>query len=174
MAQTKIALVTTIPTDAIPAIEAAKSINEKVPNTIELRLRTGGDFRDFGALDDFIQFSKTAHVVLIHLMGDLPDMDKLIEALKSAQVPLMISSSFFGAKDYNKHSNVEPEDRQKIFFYLNYGGKKNFENLMYYLANRFTGANYSFEPPTKPVWEGIYHPDFKDYLPPLAEYLEKK
>ncbi|XHH10186.1 MAG: cobaltochelatase subunit CobN [Candidatus Bathyarchaeia archaeon] len=171
---TKIALVTTIPTDAVPAIEAAKTINEKTPNAIELRLRTGGDFRDFGALDDFIQFSKTAHLVIVHLMGDLPDMEKLIEALKPGKVPLAICSSFFGAKDYNKYSTIEPEDRQKIFFYLNYGGKKNFENLLFYVANRFTGANYPFEAPTKPVWEGIYHPDFKDENPTLSTYLEKK
>jgi cobaltochelatase CobN len=171
---TKIALVTTIPTDAIPAIEAATSINEKTPNAVELRLRTGGDFRNFGALDDFIQFSKTAHLVIVHLMGDLPDMDKLVEALKTVKVPLAICSSFFGAKDYNKYSTIESEDRQKIFFYLNYGGKKNFENLIFFVANRFTGANYSFEAPTKPVWEGIYHPDFKDALPTLEEYLEKK
>lgn len=170
----KIALVTTIPTDAMPAIEAAQSINQKNPKSVELYLRTGGDFRDFGALDDFISSAKTAHVVLVHLMGDLPDMDKLVEALKTVSVPLMVSSSFFGSKDYNKYSTVEPEDRQKIFFYLNYGGKKNFENLIYYLANRFTGASYNFEAPSKPVWEGIYHPDFKDSLPPLEEYLEKK
>jgi cobaltochelatase CobN len=173
MVKTKIALATTIPTDAIPAIEAVKTINEKVPNAIELCLRTGGEFRDFGTLDDFINFSKTAHIVIVHLMGDLPEMDKLVEALKTAKVPLMISSSFMGAKDYNKYSTVETEDRQKIFFYLNYGGKKNFENLMCYLANRFTGANYAFEAPTKPIWEGIYHPDF-DHLPSLEEYTEKK
>ena len=106
-------------------------------------------------------------------MGDLPEMEKLVDTLKTAKVPLMVSASFFGAKDYNKYSTVEAEDRKKIFFYLNYGGKKNFENLMYYLANRFTGANFDFEAPTKPLWEGIYHPDF-DYLPTLEEYLEKK
>jgi len=174
MVQIRIALATTIPTDAIPAITAVKAINDKTPNTIELCLRTGGDFRDFGTLDDFIQFAKTAHIVIVHLMGDLPMMEELIKTVKTTNVPLMISSSFFGAKDYNKYSTVEAEDRQKIFFYLNYGGKKNFENLIYFLANRFTGANYSFEAPTKPIWEGIYHPDFKDSLPTLAEYLEKK
>jgi cobaltochelatase CobN len=174
MVQTRIAFITTIPTDAVPAIEAVKTINQKNPNTIELCLRTGGDFRDFGTLDDFIRFSKTAHIVIVHLMGDLPDMEKLVEALKPAKVPLMISSSFFGAKDYNKYSTVEAEDRQKIFFYLNYGGKKNFENLMYFLASRFTGADFNFESPAKPVWEGIYHPDFNDRIPTLTEYLEKK
>ena len=173
MPKTKIAIVTTIPTDAIPAIEAAKTINEKNPNTIELCLRTGGDFRDFGTLDEFINFAKTAHIVIVHLMGDLPELEKLVEELKTAKVPLMVSASFFGAKDYNKYSTVEAEDRKKIFFYLNYGGKKNFTNLMYFLMSRFTGASHDFEEPTKPLWEGIYHPDFS-HLPTLTEYIEKK
>ena len=174
MVTLKVAFATTIPCDAIPAINAVKKINEKVPNTVELCLRTGGDFRDFGALDDFINFAKTSHIVILHLMGELPDMALLVEALKTAKVPLMIASSFMGTKDYNKYSTVEVDDRRKIFYYLNYGGEKNFENLMYYLANRFTGANYTFEAPTKPIWEGIYHPDFSDTLPSLEEYLEKK
>jgi cobaltochelatase CobN len=173
MSKTKIAIVTTIPTDAIPAIEAAKKINEKTPNAIELCLRTGGDFRDFGTLDDFINFAKSAHIVIAHLMGDLPELEKLVEAVKSAKVPLMVSASFFGAKDYNKYSTVESEDRKRIFFYLNYGGKKNFENLMYFLMSRFTGASFDFEEPTKPLWEGIYHPDF-DHLPTFEEYTAAK
>ena len=32
---------------------------------------------------------------------------------------------------------MEPEDYQKIFSYLNYGGKKNFENLILYLGKPF-------------------------------------
>jgi cobaltochelatase CobN len=174
MVHLKVALATTIPSDVIPALNAVKAINEKTPNTIEFCLRTGGDFRDFGTLDDFINFSKTAHIVLVHLMGDLPEMDKLIEALKTAKIPLMISASFHGAKDYNKYSTIEPEDRRKIFYYLNYGGKKNYENLLYYLANRFTGANCTYEAPIKPIWEGIYHPDFNDSIPTLSEYMKKK
>ena len=174
MVKLKVAFATTIPSDAIPAINAVKTINEKALNTVELCLWNSGDFRDFGTLDNFINFAKNSHIVLLHLMGDLPEMDRLVEALKPAKVPLMIASSFMGGKDYNKYSTVEVEDRRNIFYYLNYGGKKNYENLMYYLANRFTGANYTFEAPTKPIWEGIYHPDFSDSLPSLVEYLEKK
>ncbi|MCL2173007.1 MAG: cobaltochelatase subunit CobN [Candidatus Bathyarchaeota archaeon] len=169
----KVAFASTIPADAIPAISAAKTINEKFPQAIDLRLRAGGDFRDFGALDDFINFSKRAHIVIVHLMGDLPDLDKLVEALKPAKVPLMVSAPFFGGNTQTKFTTVYNEDKQKIFFYLNYGGKKNFENLFYYLANRFIGENYVFEAPTKPLWEGIYHPDF-DYVPTLTEYMAKK
>jgi cobaltochelatase CobN len=103
----------------------------------------------------------------------LPEFDKLAEALKLAKVPLMVSAPFFGGKEQTKFTTVQDEDKQKIFFYLNYGGKKNFENLMYYLANRFIGTDYPCEAPTRPLWEGIYHPEF-DYVPSLAEYLEKK
>lgn len=174
MAHLKVALATTILTDAVPFLSAVKEINQKTPDAVEFCLRTGGDFRDFGTLDDFINFSKTAHIVLVHLMGDLPEMDRLVEVLKTAKVPLMISASFHGAKDYNKYSTVDPDDRRKIFYYLNYGGKKNFENLMYFLANRFVGSNYNYEEPSKPVWEGIYHPDFNGYNPTLTEYIEKK
>ncbi|MGD6850956.1 MAG: cobaltochelatase subunit CobN [Candidatus Bathyarchaeia archaeon] len=173
MSKLKVALATTIPTDAIPAITAAKLLNQKNPNSVELCLRAGGDFRDFGTLDDFIRFSQKAHIVIVHLMGDLPEFDKLVEALKTAKVPLMVSAPFFGGNKQTKYTTVSAEDKQKIYFYLNYGGVKNFENLFYYLLSRFAGANLPVEPPTKPLWEGIYHPDF-DHLPTLEEYTEKK
>jgi cobaltochelatase CobN len=169
----KIAFATTIPTDTIPAISAVNTINEKIPNAIDLCLRTGGDFRDFGALDDFINVSKKSHIVIVHLMGDLPEFNKLVEALKLAKIPLMVSATFFGGNGNAKFSTVQAEDKQKIFFYLNYGGKKNFENLFYYLANRFIGSNYTFEAPVKPIWDGIYHPSF-DHVPTLKEYMDKK
>ncbi len=174
MVQTKIAFVTTIPTDAIPAILAGKSINEKIPGAVEICLRTDGDFRDFGSLDDFIRSSKRAHIVLVHLMGELPEFDRLTSSLKAAGVPMMVASPLFDRnKEFMALSTVEPEDYQKILSYLNYGGKKNFENLFLYLANRFTGASYEVDSPVKPCWEGIYHPDF-DYVPPIEEFVEKK
>jgi cobaltochelatase CobN len=174
MVQLKVALATTIPTDAIPAISAVKGINERIPNALELCLRTGGDFRDFGTLDDFIRFSRKAHIVIVHLMGELPELDRLISTLKESKVPVMVAATFFvGNKDLSSLSTVEPEDYQKISHYINYGGKKNFENLMLYLANRFTGTAYDVTAPTKPNWEGIYHPDF-DYVPTMEEYFQKK
>jgi cobaltochelatase CobN len=173
MVQLKVALVTTIPTDAIPAISAVKTLNEQTPNMIDLYLRTGGDFRDFGALDDFIAFSKQAHIVLVHLMGDLPELERLLAALKEAQVPVMVVAPFVSGRDLSEASTVAAEDKQKITYYLNYGGVKNFENLLLYLANRFLGAGCDVNPPAKPCWEGIYHPDF-DCIPALEEYCQKK
>jgi cobaltochelatase CobN len=172
--QTKIAFVTTIPTDAVPFISAVKSINERTRETVKTCLRTGGDFRNFGNLDDFIQFAQKSHVTLVHLMGDLPEFDLLVSSLKSSGVPIFVSTSFFGQNlKYRNISTVEQEDYKEIFRYLNYGGKKNFENLLLYIANRFTGASYEVKAPERPPWEGIYHPDFEN-PPTIEEYAAKK
>lgn len=174
MTQTKIAFITTIPTDAVPFISAVKSINERIEAVVKTYLRTGGDFRDFGNLDEFIQFAKKSHIVIIHLMGALPEFDLLISSLKSAGVPVLVASSVTGRnKEFMSLSTVNQEDYQNILRYLNYGGKKNFENLLLYLANRITGASYEFGAPERLPWEGIYHPDF-EYLPTIDEYIEKK
>jgi cobaltochelatase CobN len=174
MTQTRIAFVSTIPTDAMPFISAVKSINEKNGEIVKATLRTGGDFRDFGNLEDFIQFAKKAHMTIVHLMGDLPEFDKLISALKESGTPVLVASSIFGRnKEFMTLSTVEHEDYRKIVEYLNYGGKKNFENLLLFLTNRFTGASYEVNAPEQPPWEGVYHPDF-DYIPTLEEYLQKR
>jgi cobaltochelatase CobN len=172
--QIKIAFVTTIPTDAVPLISAVKSVNEKNGEIVKTYLRTGGDFRDFGKLEDFIQFAKKTHIALIHLMGDLPEFDSLVSSLKTAGVPVLVASSLLRRnKEFMSLSTVDPEDYRKIVEYLNYGGKTNFENLLLYLANRFTGASYEVAAPEQPPWEGIYHPDFEG-TPTLDEYMEKK
>ena len=174
MARIKIAFITTIPTDAVPFISATASINERLGNAVEACFRTGGDFRDFGSLDEFIEFARKSHVTLVHLMGELPDLSLLASELKNAGVPLFVSTSFFGPNlKYRDLSTVEQEDYKEIFKYFNFGGKKNFENLLLYLANRFTGASYEVKAPQPPTWEGIYHPDFEN-PPTIEEYTAKK
>jgi len=115
-----------------------------------------------------------SHVTLVHLMGELPDLSLLASELKNAGVPLFVSTSFFGPNlKYRDLSTVEQEDYKEIFKYFNFGGKKNFENLLLYLANRFTGASYEVKAPQPPTWEGIYHPDFEN-PPTIEEYTAKK
>jgi cobaltochelatase CobN len=170
----KVAFITTIPTDAVPFISAAKSVNERMGDAVRFLLRNGGDFRDFGTLDEFIQFAQQSNIVLIHLMGDLPEFDRLLSTLKNTGVPVFVSSSVYEKnREYLRLSTVKQEDYNKIFSYINYGGKKNFENLFLYLANRFIGAGYDASAPKQPQWEGIYHPNF-DYVPTLAEYKQKQ
>jgi cobaltochelatase CobN len=174
MKQLRVAYTTTIPTDTTQLLAALKTLNTRLGGAVDARIWTGGDFRDFGSIDEFIGFAQTCHVVIVHLMGNLPELDQLVAALKKAGVPVAVAASFFGQnKEYHAVSTVEAEDYQKIFNYINYGGQKNFQNLLLYLANRFTGAAYDADVPTQPNWEGIYHPDF-DHVPTLEEYAEKK
>jgi cobalamin biosynthesis Mg chelatase CobN len=166
----KTAFITTIPTDAAPFISAAKTFNERTGEVaVQYRLQNGGDFRDFGTLDNLIQYAKQCHVVIIHLMGDLPDFNHLMASMKLAGVPVFVASSEPEKNlEYTQLSTVTAEDYPKIFGYVNYGGQKNFENLLYYLVNQFLGVNCAFSGPEPPQWDGIYHQILTMYLPLLS------
>jgi hypothetical protein len=108
----KTAFITTIPTDAAPFISAAKTFNDRTGDVaIQYRLQNGGDFRDFGTLDSLIQYAKQCHVVIIHLMGDLPDFDHLMSSMKLAGVPVFVASSVKEKNaEYKQLSTVMAED----------------------------------------------------------------
>ncbi|MCW4019584.1 MAG: cobaltochelatase subunit CobN [Candidatus Bathyarchaeota archaeon] len=170
MTQLKLAFVATMITDTLPLVSAVKSVGQRFGNIVNVRVQTGVASQDFVNMEDFIQFAKKSHVAIVHLMGTFPDYDTFVSALKNSNVPTLVISP---NKDQPSVCTVEPEDKQKISKYLRYGGKKNFENLLLYLANRFTGSNYEVFPPENIQWEGIYHPDF-DKLLTLDEYAKKK
>lgn len=172
----KIAFMTTIPNDAVPFINAVKTVNSK--NTIVTScvqsVAHAREFRDFGNIDDFINFARNAHIVIVHLMGSSQEIDRLIEEMKTAGVPLFVSSAAAGRnRELLKHCTVAPEDYKAISTYLSYGGKNNLSNLLLYLANRFTGTSYDLKAPEPPQWEGIYHPDFS-FFPTYEQYSKKK
>jgi cobaltochelatase CobN len=174
MTKIKIALATTIHTDAALAMAAAKALNGKIPGAIDLSVLTGGDFRKLDGFEEFLHFSQQAHIIIVHLMGDLPGLARLAESAKNKGVPLIVVTSLFsGNREATALSTVQSEDLQKISNYLNYGGEKNFYNLLLYIANRFVGTSFEVAAPVKPYWEGIYHPDF-DHVPALDEYVAKK
>ncbi|MCW4006368.1 MAG: cobaltochelatase subunit CobN [Candidatus Bathyarchaeota archaeon] len=172
----RIAFITTIPNDVVPLICAVKDVN-KNGEVVKLRVQSvahARDFDDFGAVDSFTEFAKTAHVAVVHLMGSSTETESLIGVVKAAGVPCFVSSASLARnQDLLKHCTVEPEDYQAILSYLMYGGKKNLANLLLYLANRFTGTTYPVDASQRPQWEGLYHPDF-DYYPTLEQYEKTK
>jgi cobaltochelatase CobN len=174
----KIAFTSTTQVDTLPFLSALKSVNGRFGEVVDARFWFDTDFNknnpDHAGFDEFLKFAKTAHVSIVHLMGEPPNFKELVASLKTAGVPVFVAGSFFEQNPtYRNLSTVEAEDYEKIFVYLNHGGKTNFENLLLYLANRFVGAAYDVAAPVPAKWEGIYHPDF-DYVPSLEEYLEKK
>ncbi|PVX24428.1 MAG: hypothetical protein CW691_07610 [Candidatus Bathyarchaeum sp.] len=65
-----VAFVTTVPPDAVPFVAAVKAINERNGEVLKTFLQTGGDFKDFGDVDEFLQFATKSHII-VHLMGEL-------------------------------------------------------------------------------------------------------
>ncbi|PVX25661.1 MAG: cobalamin biosynthesis protein CobN [Candidatus Bathyarchaeum sp.] len=170
MTRLKLAFLATMITDTVPLISAVESVNKRFGDVVNVRLQTGVTTQDFDKMDEFIKFAKTSHVAIVHLMGTFPDYDQLVSVMKSASVPLLVVSP---NKEQPSVCTIDQKDKQKILKYLQYGGKPNFENLLLYLANRFTGSNYEVCPPEKISWEGIYHPDF-DRILTFDEYAQKK
>ncbi|MCW4016519.1 MAG: cobaltochelatase subunit CobN [Candidatus Bathyarchaeota archaeon] len=170
MAKLKLAFVATMITDAAPLISAVTSLNQKFGDILDVRVKVGISSQDFDGMDEFIRFAKKSHVAVVHLMGTFQAYDVFVSSLRSVNVPMLVVSP---NKDQPSVCTVEPKDKQRILRYLMYGGKMNFENLLLYLANRFTGSCYDVCPPEKIQWEGVYHPDF-DRIFGLDEYSELK
>ncbi|MFZ7138517.1 MAG: cobaltochelatase subunit CobN [archaeon] len=179
MKKLKVAFVTTTQTDALPLISAINKVNKErtIPVTVRVFAnRSLGDetSQTSSNIDEFIEFAPKSNIVILHLMSEPPEFNKLITCVKDAGVPVaVVASSFRQNKDYLKLSTVNTEDYHNILFYINYGGQTNFENLLFYLANRFVGTSCNVDVPVPSKWQGIYHPDF-GYVPDLDEYLEKK
>lgn len=177
MEKARIAYLTTYGTGVIPLVSAVRSITEEKGETIEVSLRTGEDLTEHSKLEEFIQFAREAHLVIMHFMGgkkSFSGFDKFMSSLEGRGIPIHAQGT---ATEHDielmKLSTVDRDDYQKISQYINYGGTENFKNLLLYVANRFAGAEYELGEPEKPPWNGIYHPDF-NHVPTLDEYLEKK
>lgn len=174
MAALKLAYVTTYIHDVEPLLSAVKSLREKYGEAFEVQVRTSEDLVLEEALQKFMSFTKRAHIAIFHLMGEPPNFNKMVSTIKEAGVPVFAGTVGVGYSPTLKSiSTVSQEDYDAILAYTNNGGKRNFENLLLYLANRCLGTAYHVEPPERLPWHGIYHPDFQ-YTPTLEEYLAKK
>jgi cobaltochelatase CobN len=170
----KIAYVTTCIHDVEPLLSALKSVRNKYGEIVNVQVRTGEDLTSENMLKEFIAFAEKSHIAVFHLMDIPSNFEEIVSKLKDAKIPVFAGTMGDGrSAELRRISTVSMEDYEKILQYSNYGGTKNFENLLLYLVNRFKGCAYKVEAPEKLPWHGIYHPDFKHILT-LEEYLSKK
>ncbi|MEM4473431.1 MAG: cobaltochelatase subunit CobN [Candidatus Bathyarchaeia archaeon] len=170
----KLAYVTTYIHDVAPLRSAVKSLRDRYGEFFTIQVRTGEDLLYEDAVRSFIEFASNSHIVIFHLMGEPPYFEEIVSTVKKAGVPIFAGT--IGARyspNLRSISTVSQKDYDLILDYTNYGGVKNFENLILYLANKFLGTAYDVIPPEKPQWHGIYHPDFEK-IPTLQEYMAKK
>lgn len=172
MDRLKVAYVTTYIHDVEPLTEAIRSLRAEHGDIVDVQIRTGEDLLSESVLEDFMAFAEKSHIAIFHLMGDPPNFEKMIKRLKDSKVSIF-AGTVGGRAELRQISTVPQEKYDTILNYANYGGLKNFKNLLLYLANWILGKNYPIEPPQRLSSEGIYHPDFP-HIPSFEEYLEKK
>jgi len=174
----KIAYVTTQEaSDVFPLISALKELIGLKGEIAEVAIRSGEDLKDPVQKEQFLPIAKSSHLVIFNLHGgkkSLPIFDELIFKLKDSCTSIYAHSASNEPEiDLMKLSSVDGEIYRKVSLYLDYGGRDNFYSLLLYLANCFADGAYEFAEPSRPVWEGIYHPDF-DHIPTVDEYLKSK
>jgi len=154
---------------------AVKSIHEKYNITVDVYSCTPETIRDTDALKEFYALTHDADIVLMHLMGGklcLSYFDVIKSKLDEKDIPLFAASAPYD-DEYIEFSSVDEKDYHAIHQYIKCGESENFENLILFLTNRYTGSDYKVKPPKQFALEGIYHPD-EGYIPTLDEYLERK
>ena len=174
----KIAYVTTQEaSDVFPLISALKELIRQHGEVAEVAVRSGEDLKDVDQWEEFEHFARSCHIAIFNLHGgkkSLSSFDELVQRLQDSSVSIYAQSASNEPEiELMKLSTVDNAIYRKVSQYLDYGGRKNFYSLILYLANYFIGSNYEFSEPARPIWEGIYHPDF-DHVPTLKEYLQSK
>ena len=174
----KIAYVTTQEaSDVFPLISALKELIRQHGEVAEVAVRSGEDLKDVDQWEEFEHFARSCHIAIFNLHGgkkSLSSFDELVQSLQDSSVSIYAQSASNEPEiELMKLSTVDDAVYRKVSQYLDYGGRENFYSLLLYLANYFIGSNYEFSEPARPIWEGIYHPDF-DHVPTLKEYLQSK
>ena len=142
-----------------------------------MAIRSGEDLKDAACREEFERIAFDSHLVIFNFHGgkkSLPCFDELISKLQESKASIFAKAASNEPEiELMKLSTVDEEIYRKVSQYLDYGGKENFYRLIHYLAGLFVGADYASSEPQRPIWEGIYHPDF-DHVPTLDEYLKSK
>ncbi|HNY35365.1 MAG TPA: cobaltochelatase subunit CobN, partial [Methanothrix soehngenii] len=163
--------------DVFPLISALKELIRQHGEVAEVAVRSGEDLKDVDQWEEFEHFARSCHIAIFNLHGgkkSLSSFDELVQSLQDSSVSIYAQSASNEPEiELMKLSTVDDAIYRKVSQYLDYGGRKNFYSLILYLANYFIGSNYEFSEPARPIWEGIYHPDF-DHVPTLKEYLQSK
>lgn len=174
----KIAYITTQEaSDVFPLISALKELIHREGEVAEMAIRSGEDLKDAAQREQFERIALDSDMVIFNLHGgkmSLPCFDELISKLQGGKATIFAKAASNEPEiELMKLSTVDEDIYRKVSQYLDYGGKENFYRLIHYLAGLFVGADYAFSEPQRPIWEGIYHPNF-DHVPTLDEYLKSK
>lgn len=113
--------------------------------------------------EELLSAAREAGVVLIRLLAGPESLGGLFEPLvtgcREGGVPLIVRRAYpMGEATLAEYSTVPEDVARHALDYLLHGGTGNAEQLLRYLADRFCGGNFGWEPPMPMPWEGYYVP----------------
>jgi cobaltochelatase CobN len=154
-----------------------KELIQEMGDVAEVAVRSGEDLKDAPGWVEFEQIASESHLVIFNLHGgkkSLPCFDELVFNLQNTDASILARSASDEPEiELVNLSTVDAEVYREVSRYLDYGGKENFYNLILYLSHKFVGSDHPFSEPKRPLWEGIYHPNF-DHVPDIEEYLKTR
>ncbi|MDR1872072.1 MAG: cobaltochelatase subunit CobN [Deltaproteobacteria bacterium] len=170
----------------IPALSAAVNSLTKAGHSLEVKARTQSQLFDEAQKNAFVKDALSSQLVILSLHGgkdSFPAFSALKKGLESLgpddPKPILHGQPASGdAESLAAIMELEPnpgplwEEGRR---YLSYGGRENLKNFLALAHDRLEPNEpaWGFEPPLKPPFDGIYHPDLPG-VPDLDAYLEKK
>lgn len=152
---------------------------------ISVVARTAAQLFDQARIADFVNKALSADAVIITLHGSknsFPAFEELQKALSALGPDQKRPWLHIQAGNDNDDSleiikSLNPEfgtpANNKVWGYLNCGGKQNYYYLLRHINNDLYGTELQCPEAEIPPFEGIYHPDFPD-VPELEHYLATK
>ncbi|WP_129114667.1 cobaltochelatase subunit CobN [Halegenticoccus tardaugens] len=146
------------------AVQAAASAVET-----DLTVRSSSDLDDPTDAEAFVDELVDADAVVLWLHGgedSMPGYDRAVARLREAGVPLVVKST--GDAFAFEDTSVPDDDRDRVYEYLERGGRTNVANCVRFLSSRYADgaaraeggdASPDYDDPVALPTEGVYHPD---------------
>ena len=165
----------------IPSLSEGVRLYQADGGQLKVHARTQVQLFDEKRRQAFVREALTAQVLILSLHGgraSFPAFDLLQETLEQVPMdkrPLIHvqptsgdEDSFEAAREFSPEFGTPEWDLLKQ--YLQFGGARNFHQVLLHLENRLHGGERPCHPPQPLPDDGIYHPDIKG-IPALADYL---
>ncbi|MHB8117922.1 MAG: cobaltochelatase subunit CobN [Methanothrix sp.] len=119
-------------------------------------------------LQECINSLNAAQAILLHLSQN----DKLFECVVEKIDPKIPVISLGLDPSLWSFSTVSSKIVSTANAYVVYGGAENTANMIRFIGKEVLGHDYSYDPPSERLWQGLYHPDSSEAFSNVADYLE--
>ncbi len=142
--------------------EALVNLDRQYPGKFKVALFNTTELENKEVYDQCLEASEQADFIFMNLHGSLSffkPFNAYFNQFKKKK-PFFINTTIEEeVGEVFPDCGIIPDDFRTIYKYFKSTSAGNFENLIKWLANQFTGGAYPVAAPVLPKWSGIYDPD---------------